>query len=203
METMNPALRRIHRAALRLFADKTVGQVNVSELAKAAGVARGTVYNNLTSTDALFEEVASQLQVEMHQRIANSFDGVADPAQRLANGIRFFVRRAHEEPDWGRFLVRFAFGNAVLRSMWNAQPAEDLKLGMEQRRYRLRPDQMTSALTMTAGSTIASMTLVLEGHKTWRDAGSDVAELTLVALGLPPDEARAIATVELPLLAAV
>ena len=83
------------------------------------------------------------------------------------------------------------------------QPAEDLKLGIAQGRYHLRVDQMTSALTMTAGSAIASMTLVLEGHKTWRDAGSDIAELTLVALGLPPDEARAIATVELPLLAAV
>ena len=203
METMNPALRRIHRAALRLFADKSAGQVNVSELAKAAGVARGTVYNNLASTDALFEEVAGQLQAEMHQRIANSFEGVTDPAQRIANGIRFFVRRAHEEPDWGRFLVRFAFSNTALRSMWNAQPAEDLKQGMTSGRYRLRPDQVTSALTMTAGSTIASMTLVLEGHKTWRDAGSEVAELILVALGVVPDEARAIATVELPLLAPV
>lgn len=203
METMNPAQRRIHRAALQLFAEKSIGQINVSELAKAAGVARGTVYNNLPSTDALFEEVASQLQGEMHQRIANSFDGVADPAQRLANGIRFFVRRAHEEPDWGRFLVRFAFSNSALRNMWTAQPAEDLKLGIEQGRYCLRLDQMTTALTMTAGSTIASMTLVLEGHKTWRDAGSEVAELSLVALGVAPDEARTIATVELPLLAAV
>jgi hypothetical protein len=56
---------------------------------------------------------------------------------------------------------------------------------------------------MTAGSAIASMTLVLEGHKTWRDAGSEVAELILLALGLAPDEARAIASAELPLLAAV
>ena len=92
--------------------------------------------------------------------------------------------------------VRDAFGPPL-------QPAADLKLGIAQGRYHLRVDQMTSALTMTAGSAIASMTLVLEGHKTWRDAGSDIAELTLVALGLPPDEARAIATVELPLLAAV
>ena len=186
---MNPAQRRIHRAALHLFADKSIGQVNVSELAKAAGVARGTVYNNLPSTEALFEEVASQLQAEMHQR--------------LANGIRFFIRRAHEEPDWGRFLVRFAFSNRALRNMWTAQPAEDLKLGIEQGRYRLRLDQMTTALTMTAGSTIASMTLVLEGHKTWRDAGSEVAELSLVALGVAPADARALATAELPLLAPV
>ena len=94
---MNPALKRIHKAALRLFAERGVTQVNVSDLAEAASVARGTIYNNLASTDLLFEEVASQLETEMLARTAMSFESIEDPAERLANGIRLFIRRAHEE----------------------------------------------------------------------------------------------------------
>src|SRR5664279_4428240 len=105
MSTANPMIRllpsmtaetRIHDAALRIFAEKGVTQLTVSELAEEAGVARGTVYNNLGSTDALFEEVAAGLANEMHRRVVSSFAEIDDPAQRLANGIRFFVRRAHE-----------------------------------------------------------------------------------------------------------
>jgi len=39
---------------------------------------------------------------------------------------------------------------------------------------------------------------VLDGRGTWRDIGSDCAELMLVALGLARDEARALARSELP-----
>ena len=59
---MTAAETRIHDAALRIFAEKGVTQLTVSELAEEAGVARGTVYNNLGSTDALFEEVAAGLR---------------------------------------------------------------------------------------------------------------------------------------------
>jgi hypothetical protein len=38
---------------------------------------------------------------------------------------------------------------------------------------------------------------VLEGHGTWRDVGSDTAELVLVALGVTREEARALARSEL------
>ena len=99
MESLNPVQRRIHQAALRLFADKGVNQVNISDLAQEAGVARGTIYNNVESVEQLFRQVASQLSKEMHQRVSKSFVEVQDPAQRLANGIRFFIRRTHEEPQ--------------------------------------------------------------------------------------------------------
>ena len=197
-EAMNPALKRIHKAALHLFAEKGVSQVNVSELAHAAGVARGTIYNNLNSTVDLFEEIADQLEIEMLQRTAKSFDEIDDPALRLANGMRYFIRRTHEEPEWGRFFVRFAFTSQSLRNLWSRQPAEDLLRAMESGRYSFRRDQLPTVLAMIAGSVQAAMMLVLEGQKTWRDAGSDTAELILRALGIDASEAHALSTTELP-----
>ena len=195
---MTAAETRIHDAALRIFAEKGVTQLTVSELAEEAGVARGTVYNNLGSTDALFEEVAAGLADEMHRRVVSSFAEIDDPAHRLANGIRFFVRRAHEEPVWGRFIIRYAFSNDSLRAMWVGPPASDLRRGQEQKRYRIDPDQRQSALGMITGATLSAMLLVVEGHKTWRASGADTAELVLRALGVAPREARKIANLELP-----
>ncbi|MEE2952915.1 MAG: TetR/AcrR family transcriptional regulator [Pseudomonadota bacterium] len=183
---------------MRLFAEKGGNQINVSELAQAAGVARGTIYNNGVEPDRLFEEVVAGLASEMHARIALASQDIADPAIAVANGIRHFVRRAHEEPDWGRFILRFAFSSNLLRTMFESQPSVDLMKGLKAGRFQFQPDQAPSVLAMIGGTGVAAMLLVLEGHKTWREAGSNAAELVLRALGLEAAEARAIATNDLP-----
>lgn len=200
MNTLNPVQRRIHQAALRLFAEKGASQVNISDLAQEAGVARGTIYNNLQSIDDLFQHVASHLAGEMHQRVVKSFGETADPALRLANGMRFFIRRAHEEPHWGAFINRFSMSDESLRGMWFGPPTADLLTGLSSGRYSFRQEQLPSVISMIAGAVLGAMFLVLEGHRTWRDAGSDAAELTLRALGIEPGEAHELSSGELPAL---
>jgi AcrR family transcriptional regulator len=200
LDDMNPALKRIHQAALSLFAERGATQVTISDLAEAAAVARGTIYNNLNSTENLFEAVASQLESEMLIRTSKSLESVEDPAQRLANGIRFFVRRAHEEPDWGRFLIRFSMTNAVLKNIWTGPPMQDLLSGLDQNRYRFRQEQIPSIAGLIGGGVLASMVMVVEGHKTWREAGSDTAEFILRSIGISAEDAIKLATTELPLL---
>jgi AcrR family transcriptional regulator len=186
---------------MRLFAERGVTQVTVSDLAEAAGVARGTIYNNFKTIESLFEDVAMQLTSEMYLYISGSLGQTTDPAQRLANGIRFFLRRAHEEPQWGRFLMRFGATSPTLREVLRAAPMHDLKKGVELGRFSIRPDQLESALGMVSGGVLAAICLVLDGNRTWRDAGVDVAELSLRALGISAKSARAMATAALPPLA--
>lgn len=187
---------------MKLFAERGISQVNVSELAQAAGVARGTIYNNLHDPDHLFEEVAAQLADDMNWRITASFEGIADPAHRLANGVRLYIRRAHEEPHWGRFICRHAFNAEALRKVWEGQPVTDLMTGLQSGRYHFEPEQLPSVIGLQAGAVLSAIFNVLEGIKTWREAGADAAEFTLVALGLSREEARALANAELPLLPA-
>lgn len=195
---MKTAQERIHQAALELFAKHESPQVTVSELAEVAGVARGTVYNNVGSVDHLFEEVATRLIVEMDSRIVAAAAITNDPARRLADGIRFFVRRAHEEPLWGRFLVRFGATSPTLQGLLEGEPARDIQLGTDIGRFHLRPDQVPSAVVAMSGSVLGAISLVLEGHRTWRDAASDSAELFLRALGIPAETALSLATSDLP-----
>lgn len=189
---------RIHHAAMQLFAANGGNQVTVSELAAAAGIARGTVYNNLDAPEQLFESVAAQLADEMHARIVTSFATVEDPVLRLANGCRMFIRRAHEEPHWGRFVNRFSLNNTSLQNLLQSQLLQDVMAGVQAGRYSFRPDQLPGVIAMIAGTVLTSMFLVLEGHRSWRQAGADATELVLRAMGLPADQALALATSELP-----
>ncbi|RBP18370.1 TetR family transcriptional regulator [Roseiarcus fermentans] len=198
MKSPAPAQARIYEAAVRLFADRGTTHASVTELAQAAGLARGTIYNNVENPDSLFDEVAAALGDEMHARILQSFRATDDPALRLTRGMRFFVRRAHEEPHWGRFIVRFAFTASTMRSLLAGPPARDLRDGVAAGRYRIRPEQAPSVLAFVGSTTLAAMWLVLNGEKTWREAGSDAAELTLCAIGVAPEEARALASTDLP-----
>lgn len=200
MSPLTPAQRRLHKAALQLFAERGVSQINVGELAQAAGVARGTVYNNLTDIDGLFSDVATQLSSEMSERIAVGVRELADPAHRLADGIRFFARRAHEEPHWGRFICRFALNSALLQDVWTGQPAKDLVEGLDGGRFHFQREQLLSVFALLAGAVLGAIFLVLEGQKTWREAGSDAAEFFLVAIGVPRSEAKVLACHDLPAL---
>lgn len=189
---------RIRDAAICLFARKGGDRVTISELADEAGVARGTVYNTIPDPGALFEDIAGDLAREMQDRVVANMADLTDPALRLACGVRLFIRRAHEEPHWGRFLVRFSFTNRALHGLLTGSSTADILKGIEQGRYVVPQEHVTSVVAMIGGTTLAAMLLVQEGHKTWREAGSEAAELLLAALGVDREEARAIATRKLP-----
>jgi AcrR family transcriptional regulator len=192
---------RIQRAAFRLFAQNGGGAITVSDLAEAAGIARGTIYNNVENPENLFAEVATSLSHEMIGRIEATMCGVADPVERLAMGTRLFIRRAHEEPDWGRFLVRFALNAESLQSMLGGPPARDIAEAVRLGRFKATNDKIAALATMLTGSTLAAMNAVIGGNQTWRNAGTNSAELFLRAGGIAAAEAHRIAARELPALA--
>lgn len=192
---------RIYQAALRLFAENGGNAVTISELADTAGIARGTVYNNITEPENLFGEVAASLSREMLARTEATMHDLADPTRRIATGLRLFVRRAHEQPDWGRFLARFALSNAALQDMMRGAPARDIEQAIEEGRFKTESSRAPALVTMLMGSTLAAMSAVTRGDQAWREAGTATAELFLRAGGVAPSEARRIAQAELPLLA--
>jgi AcrR family transcriptional regulator len=203
MQRQGGARARIHEAAVQLFAAKGSNEVSVTELAQAAGLARGTVYNHLGGRDGLFEDIAAELTSEMNRRLFASLAHIDDPAVRLAHGIRSYLRRAHEEPSWGRFIARFTFSNAALDALWNGPPLQEVASAVAAGRYGIAEEQIPAAASMIGGTVLSAMFLVLEGHRTWRVAGTDAAELALRALGIDSAEARSIASTTLPPLAGV
>ena len=200
--TTTSTRERIAEAAVRLFAEKGSTQITVAELADAAGVARGTIYNKLMRLSGSSRRSPRGSPTRCTNVSPVTAKGPRDPALCLANGLRLFVRQAHEQPHWGKFILRFGLFHGTMRGMWEGQPSVDLVNGLKSGRYRFNRQQVPSILAMIAGAGLSAMFMVLEGHTTWRDAGSDAAELVLRALGVDPDEAHRIARSELPPLAA-
>jgi AcrR family transcriptional regulator len=196
-----PTDQRISEAAIRLFVEKGTTRLTVSELAQAANVARGTLYRNVGSMADLFDRVVGEFSADLHQRVSESFAGIDDPAARLATGLRLWVRYAYENPTIGRFAVRFGLSEESLRAVMTGPPMRDISAGVAAGRYDLGLGGVESIASMVLGATVSAMWMVLEGHQTWREAGSSTAELVLRAMGIAPDEARQISTTELPRLA--
>ena len=193
---------RIRTAAVSLFTEKGATDVTISELASKAGVARGTLYRNFESTATLFDQLVAEFSDEMHQRITRTFIGIDDAAVRLATGVRLWVRYAHDNPMMGRFAVRFALTEQSLRAVITGPPMRDVSTGIAAGRYPLEASMVPSIASLVIGATVSAMWMVLEGHQTWREAGSSTAELILRSLGISAVEAQSISTTELPSLSA-
>ena len=190
--------QRINAAAVRLFTEKGATQVTISELANEARVARGTLYRNIDSIEQIFDKVVAAFNAEMHERVSRTFVGIDDAAVRLANGVRLWVRYAHENPAMGRFAVRFALTEQSLRALFTGPPMRDVSEGAAAGRYHVNESMTPSIASLVIGATVSAMWMVLDGHQTWREAGSSTAELLLRALGIHPAEAHEISIAELP-----
>lgn len=197
------ARSRIHEAAMRTFADRGTTDVSLSDVAEAAGIARGTIYNNILAPENLFAEVAAELSAEMIERIEATIAIIDDPALRLATGVRLFVRRAHDDRKWGLFLVRFGMGRDDLEMLLEAPPVRDAILVLRKSAGRDDREREKAFVSMLVGTTLAAMSAVITGHQTWRDAGIQSAELLLMAAGLPGKDAQRIARAQLPDLAEI
>lgn len=200
-DPVSAAERRILDAALRLYARKGRTDLTISELAAEACVARGTVYHYVQPADMLFENVTTRLTAEMYRRVSKSISTTPDagnPLARLAMGIRLYIRRAHDEPLWGRFIYSFGFRARVVQNLWSSDPIQDLVAGLEAGQFQTQPERLRTTMSFIAGVVVGAIHLVSTGHDTWRNAGAQAVEFVLQALGVPAATARRLASRELP-----
>ncbi|MEQ8481998.1 MAG: TetR/AcrR family transcriptional regulator [Hoeflea sp.] len=200
---MNSAQLRIHQAAIRIFAEHGGTTVNVSDLAREAGFSRGTIYNNLQDPAALFDSVCDMIAKEFRESINKACEGIDDPARKVSASIRLCVRRVHEDAAWGKFIARYAMLEPRLGHFWSEVPARELRRGLIAGRFRFDREQVTSITATAGGATFGAISLVLDGRRTWRQAGSDTAEVVLRGIGVDAAEAYEIAHSDLEPLPSV
>ena len=192
MKTVNA---RILHAALRLFAEKGSRQIAISDLAKEAGLSRGTIYNNIENPDDLFSILCDLMYLELRQTARATDTDVTDPAARLALILRKIIRRVHEERDWGLFIAQFGMIDPRLGEFWGKMPNQLLRQGLDSGRFHYREAQIHSITALGGGAVMGATALVLGGIMTWRKSGSDTAELMLRSVGIEAEEARTLSTI--------
>jgi AcrR family transcriptional regulator len=175
-------------AGLAVLAEKGEA-LTVSDVVAAADVSNGTFYNYFVDRDELVNALAA------HSLLALAADAASDtadtdPAVRFAVATGRVLRRAQEDPTWGRAVMRLVslrarVGEGVTRFLH-----DDLAAGLAQGRFSVGPDEVT--LDQVLGLILMGIRRIVAGKAPAGYAATAVAR-ALVVLGVPASEAAVIA----------
>jgi len=97
----NDKYHRILEAAVQVFAEQGFFQSTVSQIARVAGVADGTIYLYFKNKDDILVQIFSYKTKQVFEGFREEVDRVADPVEKLRN----LVRRHLEEFQKDRYMA--------------------------------------------------------------------------------------------------
>jgi AcrR family transcriptional regulator len=92
------AADRILDAADELFTRQDAATVGMNEIARAAGCSRATVYRYFENRDALHTAYVHRETLRVFGATGQRIAGIADPRQRLLEGVVAALRSVRESP---------------------------------------------------------------------------------------------------------
>lgn len=193
--------RSLLDAACALLVERGTLEISIQEVTDRADVGFGSFYNHFASKDDLFEEAVGELLEEAGRHIDAVNTGVADPAGVFATGMRLSVRMATSAPAVARVFEQGGMRYLGQDRGLAPRARRDIAAAADAGRFVV-PD-VELALATVAGALFAFLHLRLaDPPQASDDDGDVVTELVLRALGLAPDEARALAHGPVPPAAA-
>jgi AcrR family transcriptional regulator len=192
---------RLLRAAMNLMAEQGVGGVAINEITEAADVGFGSFYNHFPSKEAIYAELVAEVVERFGEALDRLSDQLSDPAEKIAASVRFTLRRARQDPVWGRFLIRISLAGDSMNTGLGRFLFRDLKTGLA--RARFKADDVPMTYIALGGTALAALTAEVRDDRGPFGAGSsDIPERTaamlLRMLGLSVKEADSIARRPLP-----
>ena len=188
--------RRLVAAARGIIARRgSLETVPIEQIAQRARVATGSFYNHFASKEQLFDAVVAEAVHEHAAILAEVRVGIDDPAVALATGARLTMRVVREDPSWGALAVRTGIYVDELWRSLGTHLEEDVRAGTEAGRFTV--SDLPTTVAAIAGATFGVMRGTLAGRLP-DHADSLLAEQILCVLGLPVEEAHAIAFSPLP-----
>ena len=97
--------QRILDAALDVFARKGFHEAKISEIARAAGVADGTIYLYFKNKDDLLISLFEAKLEAINSGLRADLTGITDARERLEHVIRYHLRLALENPTLAAFIT--------------------------------------------------------------------------------------------------
>ncbi|MFJ8021435.1 TetR/AcrR family transcriptional regulator [Streptomyces sp. NPDC096311] len=184
-------------AARQILAETGDTDTSIQAIADRADVGFGSFYNHFESKTALFDAAVLDALDEYGRAIDERLEGIDDPAERVAFGVRLSARMAETHPEIMRILRHRGLGHIHSDRGLAPRALSDLQTGAASGRFTFTSPEI--ALSSLGGSLLA----LLDLHLSRPDADGDeaaaaMAEMMLRMLGVPTDEAREIAAHPLP-----
>jgi AcrR family transcriptional regulator len=196
---------KLLKAAMRLMAERGIESVAINEITEAADVGFGSFYNHFSSKDEIYASIIDWVFESFGDALDQCLDDVSDCAEIIAVSVRHTMRRANEDPLWGRFLVREGL---AARSMTGkglgGRLNRDIERGLKAGRFRTNDVFMTfvSVGSTILGGIVAELDIGAAEQQVPQATPAALPERTaaivLKILGLDEEEAARIATAPLP-----
>lgn len=95
----NDKYKRILESAMRVFADLGFHQSTISKIARAAGVADGTIYLYFKSKDDILVQVFAYKTQQVFDRFKDAVASVDEPVEKLRNLIHCHLTEFQHDPN--------------------------------------------------------------------------------------------------------
>lgn len=185
---------RLLSAALAMAAEHGVQALTIDTVIAKAGVARGTFYKYFDTPAELMQEVGSEVSDALIRAMHPVVEAMEDPAERVSVGVRTVLRLARQHPQLGGFMVRSGWPAMDLTHAFFTLVGHGLEQGIALGRFAAMPTGL--ALSAVAGTTIGALHAIVTTDLA-EDFPEQTAAIVLRALGLPAEEAMALATAAL------
>jgi len=187
--------RALVTAMRELLAEKDASDIRIGEIAERADVGFGSFYNHFTSKEDAVEAVVAEVLAVVSASIIDRSTAGDDPAVAVSIAHRAFIGLVWSDPRTARVLVHLDRAHSLFEEALVPRARDVLDAGIRGGRFDDR--DVDATLIATVGATLALMRALLDGRLE-RGAEVDSAERLLLSLGVPRDEAIAIAAVPLP-----
>lgn len=184
--------RALVRAARQILAETGDTSASIQTIAERADVGFGSFYNHFDSKTELFEAAVEDAMEEFGQNIDDRLTGIDDPAELVSAGFRLSARMADSHPELMQIVRRRGLGHLHADNGLARRAFRDLQVGAASGRFTVHDSLI--ALSALGGSLLSLVELRfsrpdLDGD----EAASNLAEMILRMLGVPPGDAHDIA----------
>lgn len=157
---------RIDRTALRLFAERSVAEVSVRDIATAAGIGESGLYRHMRSKEELAERVFRDAYLDMSHAFSEALPANGEFRQEIEALVETLLAAFDRDPVLFRFLVLRQHENLPSVDPGEATPVKLLLACIERamakgQMMRMDPE-MAAAIMM--GLALQPITFVLYGR---------------------------------------
>jgi TetR/AcrR family fatty acid metabolism transcriptional regulator len=189
--------QRILAAALEVFARKGFHEAKISEIARSAGVADGTIYLYFKNKDDVLISLFEAKLEQINAGLRDGLDKITDVRERLTHVIRYHLQLALNDPTLAAFItIELRRSAKFMKQYAKAQLAEYLNqwgqiVDEGKAQGVFRPEVSTGILKhiMFGALDQACVTWVNNPQRTPADlieVGKQLSDLVLRAVSAPP-----------------
>ena len=185
---------QIARAAVKVFAESGIARAKMIDVARAAGVGKGTIYEYFRSKDDLFEYAVKHFFESISEDLTVALSLETDPARQLETLIRTTfesIRKAGPEAHimleiWAegvRSGVDY-FDLAAMYSDYRTLIAGIITAGIEKGQFRAVDPLLTGASIIAALDGLLLQWILLEDAFDLGDVAGQLIDLTMNGLAI-------------------